>query len=216
MALAAFDSDGFELCWSEAQNLGTPKHPCIRASESQISSVCPGLAQLPGAPRTPCSPLQSYPFNNKGASSPAQLQICPNVARRVALVDFQRLQLLQKALLELFRAVDEDHLPLESGECLAGPGCLGVGPEPSWGTQLRAPNVVNYVPEPVGREACLPLFPVGGQNEFGGCGDATAAWENRPEGPEREGGTLVCFEEPPAFVGSAPTCQQSSWKKLVL
>ena len=35
------DSDRLELWWGEAQNLRTPKHPSIRASESQIASVCP-------------------------------------------------------------------------------------------------------------------------------------------------------------------------------
>ena len=45
------DSDGLELCRGEAQNLGTPKHPC-RASENEISSVCSGIAQLPDALRS--------------------------------------------------------------------------------------------------------------------------------------------------------------------
>ena len=46
------DSDGLELCWSEAQNLGTLKHPCIGASEGELASVCFCLAELPDSLRS--------------------------------------------------------------------------------------------------------------------------------------------------------------------
>ena len=45
------DSDGLELCWSEAQHLGTPKHPCVRASEGELASVRSCLVELPDPPR---------------------------------------------------------------------------------------------------------------------------------------------------------------------
>ena len=65
-------SDGLELCRSEAQNLRAPKHPRIRASESQIASVCPGLSQLPDALRSPRCPRQP-PLDDERPPLPSQL-----------------------------------------------------------------------------------------------------------------------------------------------
>ena len=85
------DSDG-----CEAQNFGTPEDPSVRSSESQVACVCRGLPKLPGA------------LHNEGASSLDQLQIGPHVARRVALVDAEHLQLRRRA-----------DLPLETGKSRA-------------------------------------------------------------------------------------------------
>ena len=62
-----------------------PKAP---QHSSQIASVFPCLPKLPGVFRATRRPRQA-PLDDEGSSTPAQLQICPDVARRVALVDPQ-------------------------------------------------------------------------------------------------------------------------------
>ena len=52
--------------------------------------------------------LFAAPLDDERPPPPAQLQIGPHVAGRVALVNPEHLQLLQKGMLELVRAVDED------------------------------------------------------------------------------------------------------------
>ena len=70
-------------------------------------------------------------------------------------------------------------------------------------------NVVDHVPEPVGREACGHCFQESCQHEFGGGRGPTATWKNGPKGPERKSGALVGLEKTPAFVRGTPTSQQS-------
>ena len=70
-------------------------------------------------------------------------------------------------------------------------------------------NVVDHIPEPVGREACCHCFQKGCQHEFCRRCCPTATWKNGPKGPERKCGALVGLEETPAFVRGAPAGQKS-------
>ena len=119
----------------------------------------------------------------------AQLRICPDVARRVVLVDSQLLQLSEKVLLELARAVDED-IALALGERWIAhlkalhqkPGCLGREHLNHLGGPSHVPrNVVDCIPEPVCWKPRCHRFRKSDQHQFGCRGGATAAGRMVPK-----------------------------------